>query len=152
MSQPRFLLVLVCLSASMVGCMSAPPVGGAQDGQTQNTVNFLQQKPSDTPDMMAPLEGRLALSKACLYIQSESLNASYAAIWPFNFGVAVQNGDVQILNAGGEVVARVGDQIRLSGGEVRQFSPEEFDASFSGDPTPCTAPYWLVNTDVKVVN
>ncbi len=150
MKQLKFSFIVIALSATLAGCMSAKPSSGLQDDHAQDSIYFLRQKPSDAPSLLAPLEGKLVLSKACLRIQSSDGGAGYTALWPFEFSLAVQSGNVQILNGNKNVVAQVGDQIRVSGGEAN-ISPEEFEENVIGTATQCTAPYWRVNNDVEVV-
>lgn len=150
MKYPKLLLAVSVLLVTTVGCTSAELSGGPQDNQVQNSVHFLKQKPSDAPDMEALLEGKLVLSEMCLYIRSEDVDSTYAAIWPFEFSLHMQGDSIQILNGNENVVAQVGDQIRVSGGEAI-LSPEQFEQNVIGTATQCTAPYWRVNNDVEVV-
>ena len=83
------------------------------------------------------------LSEGCLHIQSEDGNSTYAAIWPFEFGVSVQGSSVSILDEKGQVVAQVGDQIRVGGGEVRIMPQEEFERNHLGT-FQGSGLYWLV--------
>lgn len=150
MERLKFLFIAMALSAFLAGCMSAEPSSGPQDDQAQDSIYFLRQKPSDAPSLLAPLEGKLVLSEACLCIQSGDGGADYTALWPFEFSLAVQGDSIQILNGDKLVVARVGDQIRVSGGQAN-LSPEEFEANVIGTATQCTAHYWRINNDVEVV-
>ena len=137
------LLVVVVGLAALTGCAGS---------RADDEIHFLRQKPSDAPQMLAPLEGRLMLSEGCLYIQSEDTASSYAAIWPFEFSLDVQGDSTRILNGDKAVVAQVGDELKVSGGEVPQLSLEEFEENFIGTPTQCAAPYWRINDDVEVIS
>lgn len=152
MRYPKFLLFVIMLPVIVVGCMGTEPVNEPEDDSTQNEIHFLRQKPSDAPDMEALLQGRLVLSERCLYIRREDVNSTHTAIWPFEFSLTVQGDSIQILNGDKEIVARVGDRILVSGGGIPQLPLEEFEANFIGTTTECTAPYWIVNNDVEVVN
>lgn len=147
---PRFLSSVMGLSVVIAGCVSTGPASEPQDGQTRDDIYFLREKPNDAPDLLAPLEGKLDLSKGCLSIQSADGGTSYTAIWPLEFDFNTGSGSVNILNGDDQVVARVGDQIRVSGGEAR-LSPEEFEENVIGTAQ-CSELYWRVNSDVKVVN
>lgn len=151
MKHLKFTFIAIALSALLAGCMSAEPNSGLQDDQAQDGIYFLRQKPSDAPDMTALNEGRLVLSERCLYLQSEDGNLTHAAIWPFEFSLTGEGGSVQILNEDKAVVAQVGNQIRVSGGEVPQLPLEDFEENFIGTATQCTAPYWRINNDVEVI-
>jgi hypothetical protein len=141
MKSTRFLLQVAGLSAILAGCV------GTQPGQA---VHFLRQKDTDGPQMLALMEGRLALTEGCLRIQSSYGEESYAAIWPFEFSFSKNGGNVHILNGEGQVVAQVGDQIRVSGGEIPGLSEEEFEENFIGT-FECSGRYWIVNSGVEAI-
>lgn len=138
----KFVLAVLALAATVVGCTSA---------EVTNDIHFLEQKPSDAPDMAALLDGQLVLSEKCLVIQHGSgqvgdAKSAHTAIWSSGSSLAVQGDSVQILNGAREIVAQVGNAIRVGGGEILQLSPEEFEANFSGDPAGCAAPYWVISS------
>ena len=133
------LLVVAIGLVSLAGC-----AGGRADDE----IHFLRQKPSDAPNMTALLEGQLVLSERCLYIQGEDVDSSHAAIWPLEFSLTVQNDSIQILNEDKEVVARVGDQVLVGGGEIPPLSQEEFEQRFLR-PFQCAGSYWLVTEVVE---
>ncbi len=133
----RFAFAILAFSATVTGCTGA---------EVANGVHFLEQRPSDAPDMTALLDGQLVLSEKCLVIQGEEARSAHTAIWPSGFSLAVQGESVRVLNGDREIVARVGDTIRVGGGEIPQLSPEAFEANFSGSPTGCAAPYWVVGS------
>lgn len=146
MKNIRFLLSMFIVSAIVAGCMNIEP----SNTQAQNEVHFLRQKDTNGPQMLALMEGKLALTGGCLRIEENYGEESYAAIWPFEFSFEVQNGDVEILNGEGQVVAQVGDQIRVSGGEIPSLSKETFDENFIG-AFQCSGRYWIVNSDVEAI-
>lgn len=153
MKDPKFRLIVTALSVVLAGCMTTGADSGPQqDDQPQDgEVHFLRQRPSDAPNMLAPYEGELVLSEACLRIQNDDGGTGYTAIWPYEFSLNTQGDSVQILNGDKEVVAQVGDQISVSGGEIPQLSPDEFEDNFIGSATQCASPYWIVNSDVEVI-
>ncbi len=118
--------------------------------QADDEINFLRAKPSDAPDMAALYEGRLMLSEKCLYLESGDGSLTHAAIWPLEFSLT-EGGGVQILNEDEAVVARVGDEIRVGGGEARGFSAEDLEENFIGNAAQCKPPYWRIS-DVEVVS
>lgn len=65
-------------------------------------------------------------------------------IWPYGYSLDVKDGKIQVLDEGGRVVARVGDSIKVGGGETTKEVVEE---NFIGKPLPddCEGPYWLVS-------
>lgn len=139
----------VCKSFVILG-LGLVALTGCVGGQADDEIHFLRAKPSGAPEMLAPLEGRLVLTAGCLRIQDDG--TSYAAIWPFEFSLDVQGDSAQILNGDKAVVAQVGDELRVSGGEVPQLSLEDFEENFIGTTTRCVAPYWRINNDVEVIS
>ena len=134
-------VAVVAMLFVLAGCMSA---------QRDDEVYFLREKQNDAPDFLALLEGKLILDEGCLSIQSVDGGARYAAIWPFEFDFSAESGNVEILNGDDQIVARVGNQLRVSGGELPNMSQEEFEQNYLG-AFQCSGPYWLVNSDVKVL-
>lgn len=130
----RAVAAVTTLAFAFTGCIGAQP---------SNEIHFLRQKPSDAPDMEALYEGRLVLSERCLYLQSEDMSSTHAAIWPLEFSLTVQDESIQILNGDKKIVAQVGDQVLVGGGEIPPRSQEEFEQSFLG-AFQCSGPYWLV--------
>lgn len=135
----RAVAAVMTLAFVFAGCMGAQP---------DSEIHFLRQKPSDAPYMEALYEGRLVLSERCLYLQNEDGNPTDAAIWPFEFSLTVEGDSIQILNIDKEVVARVGDQVLIGGGEVPSMSQEEFDRNYLGT-FQCSGPYWLVGEVIE---
>ncbi len=146
----KFLLISLLLLVTLTGCIGSGSEGNEQDGQAQDNPYFLRQKPSDGPTMEGVLQGQLVVSEKCLYIKAEDSSA-YAAIWPTNYSLAMQGNSIQILDSDKDVVAKVGEQIRVGGGRIPQPSPEDFEARFEGSATQCTAPYWVVSGIIEVV-
>jgi hypothetical protein len=146
MKRVRFLSQLAGLGATLVACV------GVQSGAStsEQTVHFLRQKVTDGAQMEALLDGELVLADGCLRIKENYGEESYAAIWPFEFNFEVQNGNVDILNGEGRVVAQVGDQVRISGGEIPRFSEKEFEQNYLGTLR-CSGRYWLVGYEVAVI-
>ncbi len=133
------MLVVVAGLALLTGCAG---------DQANDEINFLRAKLSDAPDMTGLTEGRLELREGCLYIQDDDTTSSHAAVWPLEFSLTVEGDSSQILNRDKEVVAQVGDQVLVGGGEVRIMSQEEFDRNYLGT-LQCSGPYWLVTEVVE---
>ena len=146
----KLLLTSLPLLVTLTGCMGGESKGNEQNGQAQDNLYFLSQKPSDGPTMEGILQGQLVVSEKCLYIEAEDSSA-YAAIWPTNYSLARQGNSIQVLNNDKGVVAQVGEQVRVSGGRISQPSPKDFEARFEGSATQCTAPYWVVSEVVERV-
>ena len=66
---------------------------------------------------------------------------SHLLIWPPNFTLSIESNELKVVNAAGQVVARVGDDLRISGGAV---------AEYTGLPSPdqCPGPYRIVGDEI----
>lgn len=124
-------------------------VGGCSSPSAAD-INFITQKPSDGPQMLALLEGKLILSERCLRIESSGGGESHAAIWPVGYSFSADEAGVHIISASTQVVARVGNTIRVGGGEVPHPSDEAFAQGYLGD-SQCPGTYWIVSDDVEII-
>lgn len=98
--------------------------------------------------MQALIEGTLVLRESCVRLHTSSEATEYLVVWPP--GYTVRERDRAILNERGDVFARVGDRVRLGGGETAGISPDEPSSSadaalppFHGAPG-CAGPFWIV--------
>ena len=66
----------------------------------------------------ALLNGRLVLQGRCLRTESRRGGTGSVVVWPPGFRVEVRGNRVVVTNGGGAVIARVGDEVRLGGGEA----------------------------------
>jgi hypothetical protein len=75
----------------------------------------------------------------------------YLPIWRPDFTLGTDQGGIAIRNGAGRVLARVGDTIRIGGGEV----PSDEAAWLSTaalrqkPPAECPGPYWLVGEIIQ---
>jgi hypothetical protein len=97
--------------------------------------------------MTALLIGDLVEEDGCLRVAEGG--QSHLIIWPYDHTVtAAQDDTLEIRDGSGAVVARVGDSVRLSGGEVpavENHASVEIPERFAG-------PYWLVGSEIESVN
>lgn len=95
---------------------------------------------------VALTQGTLIFDGKYLLIRSGFLffGTDTLAIWPYGYSVNVEGGEIQVLNESSQVVARVGDIIKMGGGETTKEVVEE---NYIGKPLPddCEGPYWLVS-------
>jgi len=68
--------------------------------------------------MLAAANVELVLYEGCLRMGSADV---HLIIWPPGFSLASEDDGVQILNETGLIVARVGEKVRMSGGQVRSL-------------------------------
>lgn len=149
MRSAQYLLYLQVFLATLGGCEGIDPSGIVPGEQAQDQVHFLRVRDVDGPQMEAQLEGKLVLSEGCLRIQVENEEA-YTTIWQNDFSYRKQGDSVAVLNGEGQIVARVGDRILVSGGEGGSPSQEKFAESYVG-PYQCVEPYWIVGYEVSIL-
>ncbi len=91
------------------------------------------------------------MDKGCIRIESVSGETSYAVVWPSGFDYRRINGTVHILNSKNQIVAKVGDYIRGSGGEVPSLSLKHVKQSVPGC-IQCIEPFWIATNDIVVID
>jgi hypothetical protein len=106
---------------------------------------FPTQKSGDLDQMTADFNGDLELDDGWLRV--ESFGSDYLLIWPYGFSVRGEGKEIQVLDGDGQVVATVGEAIKVGGGE----STLEIVEMYIGKSLPddCTGPFWIVS---EVVN
>lgn len=67
--------------------------------------------------MAALLEGRLELQGECLRVVPPWEPEGFVIVWPPGFGVEAQDEKLVVINGGGSVIARVGGDVALGGGQ-----------------------------------
>jgi hypothetical protein len=81
----------------------------------------------------------------CPRIMSEDGLGNYLPLWPPDYAVKMEEGEIAIVDGSGQVVARVGEEVTLGGGPI----PHSWDSAeyrrLHGDlPGDCSPPYWIV--------
>lgn len=99
-----------------------------------------ESEPSE-PSSLAVVEGKASiLSGTCLVVESSGVR--YLLIWPDDFALDSSNEPIQVLNAQGDVIFRVGEDVALVGGERE---PGSEDAWSQAPPPACDGTnYWMV--------
>lgn len=139
-------LTLVAMSLAAAACsdrsatVSTPPTPA---------IFFPQQKAVDgeRASMEALLCGNLVLVEGCLGVNESETGVSYLLVWPPDWRPYVENDAIQILDGAGQVVARVEDEVCVSGGEITSFErlDEHLRQTLPGD---CPGPYWIVGEEM----
>ena len=109
------------------------------------TIFFPQQKAVDGERevMDALLIGKLVVVEGCLRVNTSYSDTGYLLVWPPDFRLSTENDTIQVLNGAGQVVARVGDEVDIGGGEVRYL--ERLDEYVRQQlPPDCSGTYWIV--------
>lgn len=97
---------------------------------------FPVQKTPANASMQALLSGPLKLEDKCLKVGENLI------VWPYGFSMQTKGTKVNILDKKGNIVASVGDTVKLSGGQVTaQASGSEMLSQFVNDD--CRGPLWI---------
>jgi len=107
------------------------------------TLHFPQLRMRSATFMEALMEGTLVLQDECLRVRHDDGDEGYLIIWQVDYYVNNNAGAIEILDRSGQVVARVGEGIRMGGGEVPMTDRLRQQLR---DPLPdeCQGPYWLM--------
>ena len=82
----------------------------------------------------------------CPRIQSESGRSDYMPIWPPDYSLEFNNGNIEIKDESGKVIAIECDELTLSGGGIlHSWESEEYRQLNHQLPGDCHAPYWIVD-------
>lgn len=141
------LVELLVIAVILVTCRNqniASPVPGPD-------VFFPKQKETEGERavMDALLTGELVEVNGCLRVNALETGSSFLLIWPPHFTRTTESGITQVRNESGKVIIRVGEKVRISGGEV----PSEFIQELSDQPLPreCPEPYWIVGDEISPI-
>lgn len=95
--------------------------------------------------------GELVFSDGCLRIVAEEIQADHLIIWPANFYVRGNDDQITIWQFPRKKFAKVGDEIYLGGGEVKNFESISQVDSISESTkeqlelSGCSEPFWIAN-------
>ncbi len=141
-------LAFIALSLGMTACGNDKPTI-ALTPRFPPEISFLRQKEGngERVTMEALLIGELVLVHGCLRVNSNDSDSSYLPVWPPGFMVSIENDSIVILDEAGQVATRLGDRVRLGGGEV----PMAIASAYAEQPLPneCPGPYWIVGDIVE---
>jgi hypothetical protein len=110
------------------------------------TTPFFPVQMDGLDQMNALAEGKLVLDSGYLRLKP-SFGESHLLIWPYGYSLSIEGKEIQVIDSDGQVAARVGDRIKVGGGEV----PAEIVERYIGQPLPdnCPGPYWIVSEVVQ---
>ena len=123
-------------------------------------VYFLKQDGTlGTDQDMERFEGKLVLNRKCLEVDAPIRVRDRALfhsdrpliIWPDSFTLSLEQEVVRIIDAGGRVVASVGDEIEFSAVSVSYQEALEHGGLREITPA-CSGPYWVVGDDFAAVS
>ncbi|MCJ7655265.1 MAG: hypothetical protein MUO97_08235 [Dehalococcoidia bacterium] len=97
--------------------------------------------------MLTLAKGRLVIENSCLRLKP-IIGSSYLLIWPYGYSLHTEGKIIEVIDGNGNIVAHVGDTIKVGGGEAVSV---EIVMIYTSQQLPdnCEGPYWLVN---EVVN
>jgi len=115
---------------------------------TERSFLLLHKKPmlDEWAEGDALLIGKLVLYdyQRCPRVTSDSGLTDYLLLWPPDYGARVENGKVEIVDGAGQVVARVGEEVRLGGGAIPvDWNSEKYRQLRYELPGDCHGPYWI---------
>lgn len=96
-----------------------------RDNMNSSPLFFPTWADPDSSYPTASFNGWLALDKNSLRLKSLYFGKGYLIIWPYGYSLKTENGQILILNNNGEAVAKVGDRIKGTGGEIPLESVEQ---------------------------
>lgn len=128
----------------LAGCESNPPPA--------EIVFPTQRQPADDRALMEDgLAGTLSVEDGCLRLISLEGGILYTPVWPPDYAIQPSE-PAAIIEPSGEELARVGDDIYLSGGEVQSLSGRDdlLDPAQADEVAEvCPGPYWIVGDQLQ---
>lgn len=118
------------------GCVEETQQNDISVNTPTSTPFFPQQKENPAIYMDAELVGELVLEDGCLRVGDDLL------VWPHGFSLSTEDGVIQIIDDNGQPIMRVGDKIKLGGGEMPSERIAKYSAELPSDR--CSGPYWIV--------
>lgn len=115
--------------------------------------------------MMALGSGTLFVEDGCVRMGNPTGNPRRGhfdvVVWPYGYSLSRDGRRILLHNSKGEIVARVGDEVRMGGGQISKnglaSTPEEERSAFEkyrekmGVPDRCKGSLWVAGPEVRVV-
>lgn len=106
---------------------------------------FPMQKEPATSYMLALLSDKpeeLTIKDGCLRA------GGYLLVWPYGYSLSTDGEVIQIIDDNGQPIMRVGDKIKLGGGEMPSERIAQYSAELPSDR--CSGPYWIIGEVITV--
>ncbi len=130
------LVLLIGFTLSVVGC-------AVSEKTPENKATLTPMPRVVVTRMTALYIGPLTMVDGCLRLGEGE--AGNLVVWPPDFEVSIENDTIWVLYDDHKVEVRLGQVVRLGGGEVKSI--EAFDERTRQQiPTGCPGPYWLVGS------
>jgi len=138
----------IIVSILVTGCVENTPQNGDSVNTSSSAPFFPVQKDPNLDYMEALLVGELVIEDGCLRVDDDLL------VWPHGFSLSIEGEVIQVIDDTGQPIARVGDKVEVSGGEVGTSElPEgylsEISAQLPSDR--CLGPYWIIGEEISVI-
>ena len=111
--------------------------------KTQPVPYFPVQKDVPQELMLALLPGTLVMDKDGYLRVNVTEDLQALVIWPHGYSLKIEGKEIQIINDKGQIVAKVGDTVKLGGGFVGVSDAEERIGHAL--PKNATGPYFISN-------
>jgi hypothetical protein len=96
------------------------------------------------PRMTGETRGRLIVVDGCLRITADDSRDGFLVIWPPHYNATVENGEIQILDNTGQVLAVVGERVHMGGGGGSHLTYFTVPSELAQEiPAECGGPYWI---------
>ena len=139
-----FLVFLLCaVPFSMVGCKNNP---------APENIYFPVAKEANLQYPSVLGQGRVVLENNCLRLKSSNIlgelfDKGDLLIWPYGYSLKTQDNKICVVDENGVIVVKVGDLIKVGGGNVsleiaEKYTGESIPGNFGG-------PFWIVSEVVK---
>ena len=117
---------------------------------TARTVLFLRYKPALDEQAVddVSISGKLVAydDNRCLHLQTDWGPGVVTLLWPADWSVRVEDETIVVLDATGQAVARMGDEVRLRGREIPQsMDVATYRQLINELPGDCIGTSWLVD-------
>jgi hypothetical protein len=138
----------IIVSILVTGCVENTPQNGDSVNTSSSAPFFPVQKDPNLDYMEALLVGELVIEDGCLRVDDDLL------VWPHGFSLSIEGEVIQVIDDTGQPIARVGDKVEVSGGEVGTSElPEGYLSEISAQlPSDCClGPYWIIGEEISVI-
>jgi hypothetical protein len=116
----------------------------------QRSVFLLRKRPALDGQVVggASIAGTLVLydGQRCPRVRSEGGLGDYLPLWPPDYEARLEDGQFEIVDGSGQMVARAGEWVRLDGGLIPGgWESEQYRRLHHELPGDCHGPYWIVD-------
>ncbi len=126
-------IIILELFVTLTGCYN----------YDSDTPYFPVVKNEPEGSFLALAEGTLVIEDGYLRLSRSYSDTTELIIWPYGYSLNVEGDDIRIINGDGEIVAHVGDNIYVGGGEVALITVWKDIRGLL--PFDCKGPYWLAS-------